>query len=246
MKRKIGSMLLSIACAFALWLYVITSVSPGSTDTYYNIPIVWEGESVLNERGLMVTAVSSNTVNLRLSGNRSDLSKVNSAQHNRVHRAQGEEGAGHGGPAGNGIRQAQNAKHSAQNQPLHGAAEHGTDGNGQSQKAHVQRPHRNRAQAQCPHSQLNGHEKGQLCQSANIRTCGFHIQFLLLSFRPSPDTTHYFCPGIPLSFFRCRSLRDTARPFPELCRKQSLLYQGFCKKQPLFAGISPVQEGQTL
>ena len=78
MKRKIGSVVLSIACAFALWLYVITAVSPGSTDTYYNIPIVWEGESVLNERGLMVTAVSSNTVNLRLSGNRSDLSKVNS------------------------------------------------------------------------------------------------------------------------------------------------------------------------
>ena len=79
MKRKIGSVLLSLACAFGLWLYVITTVSPGSTDTYYNIPIVWEGESVLNENGLMVTAVSSNTVNLRLSGNRSDLSKVNSA-----------------------------------------------------------------------------------------------------------------------------------------------------------------------
>ena len=78
MKRKIGSVVMSLACAFALWLYVITAVSPGSTDTYYNIPIVWEGESVLNERGLMVTAVSSNTVNLRLSGNRSDLSKVNS------------------------------------------------------------------------------------------------------------------------------------------------------------------------
>ena len=79
MKRKIGYMLLSLAIAFGLWLYVITTVSPGSTDTYYNIPIVWEGESVLNENGLMVTAVSSNTVNLRLSGNRSDLSKVNSA-----------------------------------------------------------------------------------------------------------------------------------------------------------------------
>lgn len=79
MKRKIGYMLLSLAVAFGLWLYVITTVSPGSTDTYYNIPIVWEGESVLNENGLMVTAVSSNTVNLRLSGNRSDLSKVNSA-----------------------------------------------------------------------------------------------------------------------------------------------------------------------
>jgi len=79
MKRKIGYMLLSLAIAFGLWLYVITTVSPGSTDTYYNIPIVWEGESILNENGLMVTAVSSNTVNLRLSGNRSDLSKVNSA-----------------------------------------------------------------------------------------------------------------------------------------------------------------------
>ena len=34
MKRKIGSVLLSLACAFGLWLYVITTVSPGSTDTY--------------------------------------------------------------------------------------------------------------------------------------------------------------------------------------------------------------------
>lgn len=78
MKNKIGMILLSLAVSFCLWLYVITAVSPGSTDTYYNIPIVWEGESVLNENGLMVTAVSSNTVNLKLSGNRSDLSKVNS------------------------------------------------------------------------------------------------------------------------------------------------------------------------
>lgn len=78
MKSKFGSILLSFACAFCLWLYVITAVSPGSTETYYNIPIVWEGETVLNENGLMVTGVSSNTVNLKLSGNRSDLSRVNS------------------------------------------------------------------------------------------------------------------------------------------------------------------------
>ena len=78
MKNKIGMILLSLVVSFCLWLYVITAVSPGSTDTYYNIPIVWEGESVLNENGLMVTAVSSNTVNLKLSGNRSDLSRVNS------------------------------------------------------------------------------------------------------------------------------------------------------------------------
>ena len=41
MKNKIGMILLSLAVSFCLWLYVITAVSPGSTDTYYNIPIVW-------------------------------------------------------------------------------------------------------------------------------------------------------------------------------------------------------------
>lgn len=77
MKSKIGSILLSVVIAFGMWLYVITSVSPGSTDTYYNIPVVMDGESVLNERGMMITYVSSDTVTMRLSGNRSDLSKVN-------------------------------------------------------------------------------------------------------------------------------------------------------------------------
>lgn len=77
MKDKFGSILLSVAIAFGLWLYVITAVSPGSRDTYYNIPVVMSGESVLAERGLMITSVSSSSVTLELSGNRSDLSRVN-------------------------------------------------------------------------------------------------------------------------------------------------------------------------
>lgn len=78
MKSKLTSILLSVAIAFGIWLYVITTVSPNSEDTYYNIPVVMEGESVLEERGLMVTAKSSTSVTLKLSGNRSDLHKVNS------------------------------------------------------------------------------------------------------------------------------------------------------------------------
>lgn len=78
MKSKIGSILLSLAIAFGLWLYVITYVSPNSEETYYNIPVVLVGESVLNERGLMCTSASTNTVSLQLSGTRSDLVKVNS------------------------------------------------------------------------------------------------------------------------------------------------------------------------
>lgn len=77
MKNKFGSFLLALVIAFGLWLYVITTVSPNSSATYYDIPVVMENEAVLNERGLMITNVSADTVTLRLSGNRSDLNRVN-------------------------------------------------------------------------------------------------------------------------------------------------------------------------
>lgn len=77
MKNKIGYIALSLLVAFGLWLYVITYVSPGSEDTYDNIPVIFSGDTVLLERGLMITAVSSETVSLRLSGNRTDLAQVN-------------------------------------------------------------------------------------------------------------------------------------------------------------------------
>ena len=78
MKNKITSLLLAFAIAFGLWIYVITTVSPGSQETFYNIPVAKDGETVLAERGLMITSVSTNTVNLTLSGTRKDLAKVNS------------------------------------------------------------------------------------------------------------------------------------------------------------------------
>lgn len=78
MKSKFSTILLSIVVAFGLWMYVITSVSPGSEETYYNIPVVMDGESVLAERNLMITQASAANVTLKLSGNRTDLYKVNS------------------------------------------------------------------------------------------------------------------------------------------------------------------------
>lgn len=77
-KSKLYSLLLSVVIAFGLWLYVITSVSPDSTETYYNIPVALTGESVLNENGLMITSTSTSTVSLELAGSRSYLSKINS------------------------------------------------------------------------------------------------------------------------------------------------------------------------
>ena len=77
-RTKLYSLLLSIFVAFGLWLYVVTNVSQGDDKTFYNIPVVMEGESVLNERNLMITSVSTKNVSMHLSGTRSNLNKINS------------------------------------------------------------------------------------------------------------------------------------------------------------------------
>ena len=53
--NKILTALLSLAIAIGLWFYVVTVVKPESTNTYYNIPVVLEGENILlNNRNLMI------------------------------------------------------------------------------------------------------------------------------------------------------------------------------------------------
>lgn len=79
MKKKIVYALLSVVIAFGLWAYVITTVSPEWEETYYNIPVVLNNETVLHENGLMVMEDEIPKVTLKLQGNRSDLVNLNSA-----------------------------------------------------------------------------------------------------------------------------------------------------------------------
>jgi len=79
MKRKILYALLSVFIAIGLWIYVVTVVSPESTETVHNIPVVIDGEGLLVERGLMITTKDIPSVTLKLYGNRSDLRKLNSS-----------------------------------------------------------------------------------------------------------------------------------------------------------------------
>ncbi len=74
--NKLISALISIVIAFGLWLYVITVVSPGYVGPISDIPVVFEGEALLNERGLMITSGLNANVDLTLSGNRSDFNKL--------------------------------------------------------------------------------------------------------------------------------------------------------------------------
>ena len=79
MTRQLSYGLLAILISFGLWLYVVTVVNPEWEDTFYNIPVVLENEDILMERGLMLVSDEKPTVTLRLSGNRTDMIKLNSS-----------------------------------------------------------------------------------------------------------------------------------------------------------------------
>ncbi len=79
MKNKLPSILISVGIAVALWLYVVTVVSPNSDKNYHNIPVTIQSEVVLQERGFMITTTEFPTVSLHLEGNRTDLNKLNSS-----------------------------------------------------------------------------------------------------------------------------------------------------------------------
>lgn len=74
--NKLYSVILSIVIAFGLWSYVVNNVSEQADWTFYNIPVIREGEAVLAERNLMVTGMSAKTVSLHLAGARDDLNKI--------------------------------------------------------------------------------------------------------------------------------------------------------------------------
>ena len=77
MKNKLGSALLALIISFGLWLYVVIVVNPEWEQTFHDIPVVMDGEAILNDRGLMIVSVTNQTVDLTLEGNRSDLSQLN-------------------------------------------------------------------------------------------------------------------------------------------------------------------------
>ena len=79
MKSKALYILLSVVVAFSLWLYVTTVVSPESRDTFTGIRVELTNKEALYNKQLMVIDDGIQTVTLDLVGNRSDLSKLSSA-----------------------------------------------------------------------------------------------------------------------------------------------------------------------
>lgn len=93
MKNKILAALLSLVLAFGLWAYVITVVNPEYEETYHNVPVVLQNESILADRGLMVVSQTQG-VTLRLQGSRADLANLNNSNIRVVANVSGVVAAG--------------------------------------------------------------------------------------------------------------------------------------------------------
>ena len=70
MKNKLLSALLAAAIAIGLWVYVVTVVSPNSEKTYHNIPVTIQ----LADDMMLIS--EQPTITLKLSGNRTNLNRM--------------------------------------------------------------------------------------------------------------------------------------------------------------------------
>lgn len=71
--------LLSVTIALTLWLYVISVERTETVQNFRNVPVILDGESVLEDRGLKIVSDTDLTVDLELTGNRSELNKLRSS-----------------------------------------------------------------------------------------------------------------------------------------------------------------------
>ena len=80
MKRnKLGSFLLAVSIALGLWLYVVSYIDTDYELTLDNVSVGLEGKSILTaDRGLMILSEDEYRVSITVSGNRQDVSKINS------------------------------------------------------------------------------------------------------------------------------------------------------------------------
>ncbi len=75
-ENKKINMVIAIICATLLWAYVIGSINPTAQSRFTGIPVTLTNTEVLENKGLAVSSCSVESVDLLLSGSRSDISKL--------------------------------------------------------------------------------------------------------------------------------------------------------------------------
>ena len=75
--RKIITILVSLIGSVLLWIYVVTNITPEMNFHVSSIPVSIDGMSVLEERGLVITEQSNESLDLDIKTSRDNLSKLN-------------------------------------------------------------------------------------------------------------------------------------------------------------------------
>ncbi|MBQ6430426.1 MAG: hypothetical protein IJJ99_00925 [Oscillospiraceae bacterium] len=78
-KHKILAFLLALVVSIGLWVYAVTVVNPNDSVTVHDVRVRITGESALKSDGLMLTGGENQTVNVEISGRRSDLKELSSS-----------------------------------------------------------------------------------------------------------------------------------------------------------------------
>ena len=78
-KHKILSFLIALVVSIGLWVYAVTVVNPDDTKTISDVRVRIIGTSALASDNLMLTGGEDQTVNVEISGRRSDLKELNSS-----------------------------------------------------------------------------------------------------------------------------------------------------------------------
>lgn len=76
LENKKLNMILSLLIAIALWAFVIGEVNPEATRTYREVPIKYLHQEALEQSNMAVSTVSDRTINVTLSGNRSEINNI--------------------------------------------------------------------------------------------------------------------------------------------------------------------------
>ena len=77
-KNKLGALALAFAIALGFWMYVVAYVSPEYSKTLYNLPVALEGKGMLTDRQLMLLSEEDYLVDIKVTGSRQDVSKIDS------------------------------------------------------------------------------------------------------------------------------------------------------------------------
>lgn len=68
--------ILSVACAFVLWMYVMSVESPSYTQTFNNVEVILRNDSVISKNGLSVLSGMGRTVDVTVVGRKSVINRM--------------------------------------------------------------------------------------------------------------------------------------------------------------------------